>query len=258
MQDFWFVENMFFIIQQDGYFQDFCCLVTVWSQDPCVFQVYFDYRQMVPEQYDWLRKDLAAVNRRWTIRIRFFFVGHKSKCSSCRFKWPYRVHESCPDFSVLLWVSPSHPRQQDPLGGSAWPPAFVLLLRRRLWCRSHHHSHGLPGWLQAAWITTGKLLGFRSSVWWLLQVWFGRTLLQVRRGFLHCRRNHEPDKLQEDHIKTQAVTSHVLVYPRPWAWLRAYASGPNIPQNHPFVFFVSHVINKHQKKNEAFLSMSLT
>ena len=28
-------------------------------------QVYFDYHDMVPEQYRWLEKDLAAVNRHW-------------------------------------------------------------------------------------------------------------------------------------------------------------------------------------------------
>jgi len=31
-------------------------------------QVYFDYIEMVPEQYDWLAKDLAAVNRQLTLK----------------------------------------------------------------------------------------------------------------------------------------------------------------------------------------------
>lgn len=31
-------------------------------------QVYFDFTEMVPEQYDWLSKDLAAVNRQLALK----------------------------------------------------------------------------------------------------------------------------------------------------------------------------------------------
>lgn len=34
-----------------------------WDSNCQTGQVYFDYLAMVPEQYDWLAKDLAAVNR---------------------------------------------------------------------------------------------------------------------------------------------------------------------------------------------------
>ena len=75
-------------------------------------QVYFDYHDMVPEQYRWLEKDLAAVNRHWDwLCTRHGIWGNQF--------WDWRL---CLSLAIVFWAS---------LGswGSEWIlPLFVSAL----------------------------------------------------------------------------------------------------------------------------------